>query len=156
MIQILKFHFWLVNNCSNIEGKIFVLHICQKCVICCQKTWCWCQVNLKFCTQANYLMPRKNPQNYFFTWGQQHGQNGIWNLQIFFVIFSSCKIFDAVLRLVFNSSPQFYSHPACRLLELQLTFCKFSCCSRLCSTCTQILFKSETAQLAISKYFCLK
>ena len=28
--------------------------------------------------------------------------------------------------------------------------------SRLCSTRTQILFKSETAQLAISKYFCLK
>ena len=27
---------------------------------------------------------------------------------------------------------------------------------RLCSTRTQILFKSETAQLAISKYFCLK
>ena len=63
--------------------------------------------------------------------------------------FSSCKLFDAVLRLVFNSSPKFISHPACRLLELQLTFCKFSCCSRLCSTRTQILFKSETGQLAI-------
>ncbi len=70
--------------------------------------------------------------------------------------FSQCKIFDAPLRLVFNLSPQFYSHPACRLFVLQLNFCKFSCCSRLCSTRTQISFKSETAQLAISQYFCLK
>ena len=43
VIQISKFHFWLVNNCSNIEGEIFSLHICQKCVICCQKNWCWCR-----------------------------------------------------------------------------------------------------------------
>ena len=27
VINILKFHFWLVNNCSNIEGKICSLHI---------------------------------------------------------------------------------------------------------------------------------
>ena len=81
-------------------------------------------------------------------------ESEIYKYILFF--FSSCKIFDPVLRLVFNSSPQCYSHPACTLLELQLTFCKFSCCRRLCSTRTQILFKSETAQLAISKYFCLK
>ena len=67
-----------------------------------------------------------------------------------------CKIFDAVLRLVLNSSPQFYSHPACRLLELQLTFCKFSCCIGLCSTHTYIFFKSETAQLTNCKHFSLK
>ena len=30
-----------MNNCSNIEGKIFSSHICQKSVICWQKTWCW-------------------------------------------------------------------------------------------------------------------
>ena len=45
---------------------------------------------------------------------------------------------------MFNSSPQFYSHPACRLLELQLTFCNFSCCSWLCSTRTQILCSTRT------------
>ena len=40
---------------------------------------------------------------------------------------------------MFNSSPQHYSHLSCRLLELQLTSCNFSCCSGLCSTRTQIL-----------------
>ena len=52
--------------------------------------------------------------------------------------FSPCSnIWSSVLMLVFNSSPRFYSHPACRLLELQLIFCKFSCCRRMCSTHTQ-------------------
>ena len=40
--------------------------------------------------------------------------------------FSSYKyIWCAYLRLVFYSSPQFYSHPACRMLELQLILWKF-------------------------------
>ena len=47
-------------------------------------------------------------------------ESEIYKYILFF--FSSCKIFDPVLRLVFNSSPQFHSHPACRELELQLTF----------------------------------
>ena len=47
-------------------------------------------------------------------------ESEIYKYILFF--FSSCKIFDPVLRLVFNSSPQFHSHPACRALELQLTF----------------------------------
>ena len=61
----------------------------------------------------------------------------------------TCSPWGEVVRGNLSASPG-------RLLELQLTFCKFSCCSRLCSTHTQILFKSETVQLAISKYFCLK
>ena len=68
-------------------GKIFSFHICRKYVTCCQKTWRGCQVNLKFCKQSNYVMPRKKRQNNLFTWGPQHGQNGIWNLQIFYIYF---------------------------------------------------------------------
>ena len=45
--------------------------------------------------------------------------------------------------------PTFYSHPVCKLLELQLILAS----EEDCSTRTQILFKSETAQLATSKYF---
>ena len=121
-----------------------------------QKNWRAGLWNLKFFMKTKEASPEKTSQNNFFHSPALHCENGVWNIQIFFVIFSSCKIFDAVLRLVFNSSPQCYSHPASRLLELQLTFCEFSCCSRLCSTRTQILFKSETAQLAISKKFCQK
>ena len=51
---------------------------------------------------------------------------------------SSPNIWAVFYIIVFNSSPKFYSHPACRLLELQLTFCKSSFCRRLCSTRTQI------------------
>ena len=157
LIQLWSFQFWRVKNWSKFERKIFPSHICPKLGSYWQKTCSWCLWDFKFGTQANYLMLKKNPQSYFFFHrGQEHCENGIWNIQIFFMIFSKRKIFDAVLRLVFNSSPLFYSHPASRLLELQLTFCKFSCCTGLCSTRTQIFFKSETVQLAISKYFCLK
>ena len=52
---------------------------------------------------------------------------------------------------MFNSSPQHYSHPACRLLELQLTFCNFSCCSWLCSTRTQILCSTRTQILCSTR-----
>ena len=102
------------------------------------------------------LWSEKKSKITFFSGASNIVKMGSEIYKYFSSFFPSYKIFDAVLRLVFNSSPKYNSHPACRLLELQLTFCKFSCCSRLCSTRTQILFKSETAQLAISKYFCLK
>ena len=60
-------------------------------------------------------MKRKKPVlkrhlKIFFHSPALHGENGISYVQIFFVIFFSlCKIFDAVLRLVLNSSPQCYS-----------------------------------------------
>ena len=60
LFQILKFQFWLVNNCSKLEGRILSSHIWQKCVICCQKTWTGCKVKLKFFTEANYLLLKKN------------------------------------------------------------------------------------------------
>ena len=75
----------------------------------------------------------KNPQNYFFIPDPLHCEIGIWNMKIFAFIFPVFKY----LKFCFNSSPRFYSHPACRLLELQLIFCKFSCCRRMCSTHTQ-------------------
>ena len=72
VIQISKFHFWLVNNCSNIEGKnIFFAYLSKMCHLLPKKLM---------------LVSRKNPQNNCFTWGPQHGQNGIWNLQIFFTV----------------------------------------------------------------------
>ena len=48
-----------------------------------KKTCSWCQWNLKFCTQANNIEPKKTAQNIFFHWGQEHCENGIWNFQIF-------------------------------------------------------------------------
>ena len=40
------------------ENNFF--YICQKCVIFCQTTWCGCQVNLKFCTEGNYIVLKKH------------------------------------------------------------------------------------------------
>ena len=36
----------------------------------------------------------KKPQNNFFIRGQEHCENGIWNIQIFFTFFHNLKIFD--------------------------------------------------------------
>ena len=55
-IQIWKFQFWLVKNCSNIEGKIFSSDICQKWGIYRQKTWRGCRLNFKFCTQLDFFV----------------------------------------------------------------------------------------------------
>ena len=65
LIKIWKFQFGLVNNCSNIEGKIFPSHICRKWGIYWQKTWTGCRINFKFCAQQNYPVPGKKPQNNF-------------------------------------------------------------------------------------------
>ena len=115
--------------------------------------------NLFRVSQLIYLVPRKTPQNNIFIPALIIVKVEFEMYKHLLLNFHHCchlKKIDAVLRLLFNSSPQFHSHPACTLLELQLILCKFSCCSRLCSTRTQILFKSETAQVVISKYFCLK
>ena len=106
-----------------------------KCVTCCQKTWRECQINLKFYTQANYLMPRKKPQNNLFTWGPQHGQNGIWNLQIFFEYLNHLKIFGILFLGWCSTRP----HNLIYILPEAIDFlCKFRSCSWLCSTHTQI------------------
>ena len=87
-----------------IWGKNIFLNICQKCVIWRQKTCCWCQRNLKFCTDANYVVLKKTPQNNFFLWAEQHGQNGIWNLEIFVEFFHRQKylvcLSEACVQLV--------------------------------------------------------
>ena len=83
------FKYWRKNICITYLPKMWYLLA---------KTCSWCQWNLKFGTQTNYLMPRKKPQNNFVHWGQHHCENAIWNLQIFSVIFSSSKIFDVLFR----------------------------------------------------------
>ena len=77
----------LLINTSKFEGKIFPSHICPKLGSYWQKT-CWgCRRNFKFGTQADFFMLRKKPQNNFFLRGQQHCENGIWNIKIFVSIF---------------------------------------------------------------------
>ena len=124
VIQISKFHFWLVNIWTTVQilrGK-YVLCIFVKNVSSVAKKLMLVSGKPEILHTSKLPHAEKKPQNNFFTWGPQHGQNWIWNLQIFFVFFSSCKIVDPVLRIVFNSSPQFHLHPVCRLLGLQLIF----------------------------------
>ena len=52
------FKYWRKNICITYLPKMWYLLA---------KTCSWCQWNLKFGTQTNYLMPRKKPQNNFFT-----------------------------------------------------------------------------------------
>ena len=107
-----------------IERKVF-FNICQKCVIWSQKTCCGCQGNLKFCTDANYVVLKKTPQNNFFPWAQQHGQNGIWNLEIFVEFFHRQKIFGVLIWGLCSTCPHNFIYPACRMLELQLIYWQF-------------------------------
>ena len=87
LIQLWSFQFWRVKNWSKFERKIFPSHICPKLCSYWQKTCCWCRRNFKFGTQADFFMLRKKPQNNFFLRGQQHCENGIWNIKIFASIF---------------------------------------------------------------------
>ena len=113
-----------MKNCTKIEGQIFLSHICKKCDSYWQKTCSWCLWNFKFGTQANYLMLRKKSQNNFFHRGQEHCENGIWNIQIFVYFFSSSKnIWCGILRLVFNWSLHAYVLP--------LTLTSIACSSHL-------------------------
>jgi len=73
----------------------------------------------------------KKPQNNFLVWGAHHCENGIWKIQIFCDFFSWPKYlmhsFQASVQLV----PTFYSHPVCRLLELQLILASEEDCVQL-------------------------
>ena len=53
-------------------------------------------VSVKLQIQHTSKLPyaEKKPQNNFFNWGQEHCENGIWNIQIFFTFFHNLKIFD--------------------------------------------------------------
>ena len=111
-----------MKNSAKIEGKIVPSHICQKYVIHWQKTCSGCQLNFKFCTQLNHLFSRKNLKITFLTGALIIVKTEFEIYKYLHLIFHhGChlKIFDAVLRLVFNSSPQFYSHSARSQLDLQ-------------------------------------
>ena len=70
------------------------------------------------------LWSEKKSKITFFSGASNIVKMGSEIYKYFSSFFPSYKIFDAVLRLVFNSSAKYNSHPACRLLELQLTFLK--------------------------------
>ena len=122
-----------------IWGKNIFLHICQICVIWSQKTCCGCGRNFKFCTDANYVVLKKTRQNNFFLPGPQHGQNGIWNLEIFVEYFHHLKIFGVLIWGWCSTCPHNFIHilPA-ECLNCNWFFGNFYCCSRLWSTRTQI------------------
>ena len=92
---------------------------------------------LKFSSDIDEVLPKKTLNNFYVT-GAIHCQNGIWNLQILFLYFFHA--WNIWCCLMCSTRPHNFIHilPA----ELQLTCCKFSCCSRLSSTRTQISFKS--------------
>ena len=96
-----------------------------------QKT-CWGYLwSLKFCTQVDYCVLKKTSQNDFFHRGTHHCENGLWKIQIFCDFFHRLKYltydFEASVQLV----PTFYSHPVCRLLELQLILASEEDCVQL-------------------------
>ena len=79
-----------------------------------------------------------------------YGENAIWNLQIFSVIFRikylmSC--FETSVQLV----PKFDQFLPVVCLNWNWVYCKSFFCSWLCSTSSQIYIKSETGQRPISK-----
>ena len=95
---------------------------------------------------------QKKPQNNFLVPDPVHCENRILRIQIVYLIFFFVKnIWCAVLRLVFNLSLNFIHILPAACLDWNWVYCVL-----LCSTHTHITLKSETAQLAISKYFCLK
>ena len=139
LFQILKFQLWLVKTVKKVERKIFFLNLRQRCVIWCQKTWWRCQWSLKFCTDVNYVVLKKTCQNEIFPWGPQHGQNGIWNLEIFVEYFHCLKIFGVLIWGWCSTCPHNFIHilPA-ECFNCNWFFGNFYCCSRLWSTRTQI------------------
>ena len=156
LIQFWSFQFWRVKNWTKFEGKIFPSHICPKLGSYWQKTCSWCLWDFKFGTQANYLMLKKTLKITFSTGARNIVKMGSEISKYLSWFFHSAKYLMLFWGLC-STRPHYFIHilpPDC--LNCNWLFLKFSCCSRLCSTRTQILFKSETAQLVISKYFCLK
>ena len=109
-----------MNNCSNIEGKIFLSNICQKWHIYRQKPergvrpiWnlaysqiLWCsEKNLKitFWSLTPFIVKMEFEKYKYFTW-------------IFLRLKYLMCFFQASVQLV----PRFYSHLSCSLLQLQL------------------------------------
>ena len=109
-----------MKNWTKFEGKIFPSHICPKWGSYLQKTCSWCLTNFKFGTQANYLMPRKNLKITFLSGARNIVKMGSEIYKYFLLFFIISKYLMFVLRPVFNSSPQFYSHLSCSLLRLKL------------------------------------
>ena len=121
------------------------------------KMWYWLAKNLLGMSDQLEILhtsklhhAEKKPQNNFLVWGAHHCENGIWKIQIFCEFFSSSKIFDVRFQGKCSTRPHIL-FTSC--LWTAWTAIDFIFWRRLCSTRTQILFKSETAQLAISKYF---
>ena len=100
-----------------------------------QLTHCALSDRVEIFLRCRWSPPQKN--NFYVT-GAIHCQNGIWNLLILFLYFFHA--WNIWCCLMCSTRPHNFIHilPA----ELQLTCCKFSCCSRLSSTRTQISFKS--------------
>ena len=156
LIQIWSFQFWLVTECTNIEGKISPSDICKIWGVNWQKT-CWgYRTDFKFCTQKLYLVLKKIPQNNLFVRGPHDGENGIWNIWIFAAFFVLSKYLMCCSEAGVHSSPQFQSPLACRLLRLSLIFGWFSCSRRLCSTRIQINIQKWICAASNLQIFCLK
>ena len=105
---IIRIQFWLMNNWSNIEGKILT------------KTWTGCQTTLKFGMQKDFVVLWKNLKIPFWSQAQFIVKMEFEKYKYFTWFFHRLKYlmccFEASVQLV----PKSYSHPACRLLELQL------------------------------------
>ena len=141
-----------MKNCSKFEGKILSSHICHKCDIYRQKTCSWCQWNLKFCTQANNIEPKKTAQNIFFT-----GARNIVKMESEISKYSQniCQIFQhlqPVFRTSHSTRPQKNHILPAAYLNCNWLCCKLPISSWPYSTSPQKYIKSETGQKTIPKY----
>ena len=87
-----------MNNCTNVEGKLFPSHICQKCGIYLQKI---VGVFDKFQHTSKLCDEKKTPWNNLLSGACTH--HCAWDLKYTNILrnFSSCKRFGSVLRQVF-------------------------------------------------------
>ena len=119
-----------VKNCPNIQGKIFLSNIYQKCGTYRRKTWRAWLLTLKFCTEANQTLLFKRLQNNFFNSRPLHGAN---ISQIF--PFTKTKE-PHNIQLVPNIWSTSFHQPVKIWIGLS--------CWCLFSTCPQIYIKSES------------
>ena len=142
-----------MKNCTKFEGKILSSHICQKCDSYLQKTCCWCQISVKFCTPTNYLKLKKTPKNNFFIRGQQHCENGIPKFTNIHKIFAKYfNTYNQFLGLHIQLVPKkIHIFPAA-YLNCNWLCCKLPISSWPYSTSPQKYIKSETGQKTIPKY----